>query len=158
MSSNAEVPALSRTGRAGPIALASVIVVVVIVALVVVYARGATKPLPSDSPEGVVQRYSQAVVDGDIATAITYLSDQVADECERVRPEIADHRVSILKTVRSGDVTRVHVLVETAYETGLFGDGGYRSEEVFELTPRGDGWGIDAAPWQFSVCADQRFG
>jgi len=157
MSGNGEIPARSRAGRAGPIALASVIALVVVVALVVVFARGAAEPLPADSPEGVVQRYSQAVVDGDVATALSYLSDQAADECERVRPEIADRRVSMLKTVRSGDMMRVHVLVETAYETGLFGGDGYRSEEVFELTRRGDGWSIEVAPWQFSVCADQGF-
>ena len=53
----------------------------VVVALVVVFTRGAPAPLDESTPEGVVQRYSAAVIEGDEATAITYLVPALGDDC-----------------------------------------------------------------------------
>ena len=57
-----------RRSRSTLIALiAGVVLVVVLIALIAVFARGGPTQFDADTPEGVVQRYSQAVVDGDIA-------------------------------------------------------------------------------------------
>ena len=54
------------------------------IALIAVFARGGAAPRDAaDTPEGVVQRYSQAVIDGDAQTALTYVVPEVADACVR---------------------------------------------------------------------------
>ena len=69
----------ARRSRITLIVLRGGVILVVIVALIAVFARGGAPRWTPDTPEGVVQRYSQAVVDGDAQTALTYLVPEIAD-------------------------------------------------------------------------------
>ena len=55
----------NRRSRITLIALIAGVVLVVVIALIAVFTRGGAAPLDEGTPEGVVQRYSQAVVEGD---------------------------------------------------------------------------------------------
>ena len=57
----------ARRPRWALVALLAGVGLVVVIALVAVFARGGPTQYDADTPEGVVQRYSQAVVDGDEA-------------------------------------------------------------------------------------------
>ncbi len=74
---------IDRRSRLTLAALIGGVVLVVVIALIAVFARGGAAPLDPATPEGVVQRYSQAVVDGDTQTALTYVVPEVADACVR---------------------------------------------------------------------------
>ncbi|WP_104061340.1 hypothetical protein [Arthrobacter sp. 4R501] len=63
------------------IAILSAIALLVIVALAVVFTRGQTEALDGSTPQGVVQRYSTAVIDGDTATANSYLTEAASSLC-----------------------------------------------------------------------------
>ena len=144
--------------RAVLIAVLSAIALVVVIALVAVFTRGAPAPLPADTPQGVVQRYSQAIVDGDVDEALGYLVPAVADDCERMPLGTDDFRVTLLETTESGDTARVRTMVVTIYGSGPLGQSEYESEELFELERIEGDWLIARAPWQLSVCVDQGLG
>jgi hypothetical protein len=142
----------ARRSRTTLIALVSGVVLVVVIALIAVFARGETTQLDAGTPEGVVQRYAQAVVDGDVPTALSHLVPDVADECERVPPLGDDVRVTLLETTERDDTARVRVLVVRVYDTGPLGADEFESEEVFDLVEVDGEWLIETAPWQLAVC------
>ncbi|WP_194408657.1 DUF4878 domain-containing protein [Microbacterium cremeum] len=135
-------------------ALLAVMGLVVVVALIVVFARGGTTQFDPETPEGVVQRYAQAVSDGDVRTALTYLAPEIADSCERVHPGTEDHRMTLVDTTERDGTARVEVIVATIYGSGPLGADEYQSEEAFDLVREDGSWFIETAPWQFTVCIE----
>lgn len=145
----------ARRSRILLIALVSGVLLVVVIALIAVFARGGTTPLDESTPEGVVQRYAQAVVDGDVQTARSYLVPELADDCDRVSPSSDDVRVTLLETTENDDSARVRVLIVTVYGTGPLGPDEYESEEVFDLVDVDGSWLIETTPWQLAVCVSE---
>ncbi|GAA1995243.1 hypothetical protein [Microbacterium pumilum] len=142
----------ARRPRWALVFLLAAVGVVVVIALVAVFTRGAPTQYAADTPEGVVQRYSQAVVDDDTAAALEYVVPEIADSCEESGIGTDDYRVTLLKTTERDDTARVGVLVTTVYGSGPLGSSEYESEESFDLVKSGDSWLIDRAPWQLAVC------
>lgn len=144
----------ARRQRWGLIALIGGVCLVVVIALVAVFARGGPAEFAEDTPVGVVQRYSQAVIDGDADTARTYLVAEVADSCTRVRGGSEDYRMTLVETTEHERSARVDVLIATVYESGPLGTNEFESDESFELVREGDGWLIEVAPWQLTICEE----
>ncbi len=141
----------ARQSRIALIVLLAAVGLVVVVAVVVVLLRGAPAQFAADTPQGVVQRYVQAVIDDDTATAESLLAP--APQCDAIPRDTGDYRVTLLETSEHGDTARVRVLVTTTYDSGPFGSGQYQSEESFGLVESGGDWRIETTPWQFTVCA-----
>jgi hypothetical protein len=136
------------------IAILAVIGALVIVALIVVFTRGDAAPLDESTPEGVVQRYSAAVIEGDEDAAIDYLTPELGDPCERVGLASGDGmRVTHVSTTERDDSADVRVLIVTSYDGGLFGSSQYEEEADFDLVKDGDRWLIEMTPWQLALCA-----
>lgn len=126
----------------------------VVVSLVVVFSRGEPEALPADTPEGVVQRYATAVVAGDDATAIGYLTPAVEDDCERFS-ELPGYRqrVVLVSTSERGATADVWVSIATTYEgNGPFGSSEFVTEERFELVTVDGQWRITRSPRDLAVC------
>ena len=136
------------------IALIAGVALVVVIALIAVFARGGVAQYAADTPEGVVQRYTQAVVDDDVTAALDYLVPEVADSCDPVTSGTDDLRVSLLETTERDDTARVRVLVVTVYGSGPLGSSEYESEEVFELVKTGGDWLIETVPWSLAICVE----
>lgn len=145
----------ARASRLTLIALAAAVTLVVVVALIAVFARGGPAPLDADTPEGVVQRYAQAVVDGDLETAEGYLVPELVESCERVSRGADDLRITLEETTERDDRARVEVLVVTVYGSGPLGPDEYESEEAFDLVRVDGEWRIETAPWDLTVCVDE---
>lgn len=128
----------------------------VIVALAVVFTRGDPEPLDAATPDGVVQRYAAAVIDGDEAAAAAYLSDAARNKCSTVgRSGVDKLRVTLVATTERADSADVKVLITVFEAGGPFGSSEYQVEDVFDLAKTGDKWLIDNAPWQLTVCPNQ---
>jgi hypothetical protein len=135
------------------VVLLGVIGVLVAVALAVVFLRGDPKPLDENSPAGVVQRYSAAVIDGDTATAGTYLTGEARDQCGEKfigmpRPE----RVVLVDTNERAESATVTVSIVQSSEGGPFGPSEFESEDSFALVKTGGAWKIAAAPYTLLAC------
>ncbi|MET0780842.1 MAG: hypothetical protein ABWZ16_04930 [Microbacterium sp.] len=144
----------ARRSRITLIALIAGVVLVVVIALIAVFARGETTQLDPDTPEGVVQRYSQAVVDGDAQTALTYVVPEVADACVRRSVSDEDARITVLETTERADTAHVRVLIVTVYGTGPLGADEYEAEAAFDLVKVDGDWLVELAPWRLAVCDD----
>ena len=142
----------SRSNRTLVVILC-VIGALVVIALVVVFTRGAPVPLDESTPEGVVQRYSAAVIEGDEAAAITYLVPALGDDCVPFETGSAQNlRVTHVSSTQRDDTADVRVLIATTYDGGPFGSSTYEEEGEFDLVRDGDGWLIESAPWPLVVC------
>lgn len=130
-----------------------VIAALVIVALIVVFTRGAPELLDESTPEGVVQRYSAAVIDGDESAAKEYLVSELADDCVRIETApVESMRVTLVDTEEREDSADVRVLIATSYGGGMLGPDEYQEEGVFDLVREGDAWRIESAPWPVTIC------
>ncbi|MCY7326093.1 MAG: hypothetical protein LH605_08200 [Microbacteriaceae bacterium] len=147
-----DVSAVPRRDRALG-GIVAVIAALVIVALVVVLTRGAPELLDTDTPEGVVQRYSAAVIAGDERGAAEYLSPDVADGCDTFDSETTDNlRVTLVSTNQRDDTADVRVSITTLYENGPFGIEEQEFEDDFDLVRIDGGWLIESVPWPLDIC------
>ena len=116
----APAPAPASRSNRTLVVILCVIGALVVVALVVVFTRGAPVPLDESTPEGVVQRYSAAVIDGNEAAAIAYLAPALGDACVPFETGSAqDIRVTHVSTTQRDDTADVRVLIATTYELSL---------------------------------------
>lgn len=67
------------------LAIIAAVTLLVVIALAVVFTRGEPEVLDEATPPGVVQRYSTAVIDGDTATANSYLTQVARSSCSGYR-------------------------------------------------------------------------
>ncbi len=111
--------------------------------------------LDPDSPEGVVQRYLQAVVEGRRSLARSYLSDRLQDECDSHFPRYLSrdaYRIEWVDTVVDGSEARVDVLVAED-DLGVFGSY-YEFDAGFTLQESADGWRITDQEWPWYGCSE----
>ncbi|WP_353814531.1 hypothetical protein [Agromyces sp. SYSU T00266] len=141
-----------RPDRALVVILA-VLGALVVIALVVVFTRGEPEQLDATTPEGVVQQYSAAVIDGDEAAAMEFLVPELADECVRMpSAEPAGIRVTLVDTTERDDTADVDVLVVATYGDGPFGSSEYEERGVFDLVRVDGEWRIESTPWPLTIC------
>ena len=131
----------------------SVIGVLVLVALAVVFTRGTPQTLDPSTPEGLVQAYSAAVIDGDEDAAARYLTAAAVVGCDRVdHGPMNDLRVVLVSTTVRTDSADVVVSLVTSYDNGPFGASEYEVESNFDLVKVDGAWLIRNAPWELTIC------
>ncbi|MDJ0349866.1 hypothetical protein [Cryobacterium sp. PH29-G1] len=139
------------------IVILGIIGVLVLVALAVVFTRGAPQTLDPSTPEGVVQAYSLAVIDGDEAAAATHLSAEATVGCSPVDHGSTNNlRVVLVSTTVRPNSADVVVSLVTSYNDGPFGASEYENESNFDLVKVDGEWLITKAPWELSVCPNPR--
>lgn len=136
------------------IGLGAAVAAVVVVALVAVFARGGAATFDPASPEGVVQQYSRAVIDGDADAAKELLVPEEAEACEDTGIPGGDMRVTHSRTREDGDRVRVDVVVTSTYGYGPLGADEYSAEGTFRLERVDGDWRIATTPWELAVCYD----
>ncbi|KRE72757.1 hypothetical protein [Arthrobacter sp. Soil762] len=135
------------------IAILSVIALLVVVGLVVVFTRGGPDALDGSTPQGVVQRYSTAVIDGDTATANSYLTEAANSLCGGFRESgPLPTRVVLISATERGNSALVKVSVVGSGSGGPFGPSEYEMEDRFSLVKTDSKWLIDRAPYQLLSC------
>ncbi|NVM95869.1 hypothetical protein [Arthrobacter wenxiniae] len=130
------------------------IALLVIVALAAVFTRGGPQVLDETTPQGVVQRYSTAVIEGDTATASTYLTPAAGSLCRSYQePGPPPSRVVLISTTERSSTAVVRVSVVSSDSDGLFGPSEYETEDRFSLIKTDGKWLVDQAPYPLLVCA-----
>lgn len=126
---------------------------VVVAILVVVAVILAVQPPPEfdpATPEGTAQGYFRAVLDDDPDLARTYLTAELADDCDthelrHFGPDRA--RVVIAHTEVTGDRARVEVQITETWGDGPFGADSHSFDETLVMEHHGDRWLIARLPW-----------
>ncbi|WP_349361570.1 hypothetical protein [Cryobacterium sp. PH31-O1] len=131
----------------------SIIAALVLVSLVVVFTRGAPETLDPGTPEGVVQAYSAAVIDGDETAAAAFLTAGASVGCSQGEHGPTDSlRVVLVSTTTRPNSADVVVSLVTSYDDGPFGASEYEFESNFDLVKVDGDWLIGQAPWELSIC------
>lgn len=144
-----------RTDRT-VVVIGVVIAALVVLSLIVVSMRGEPELLEQSTPEGVVQRYVAAVIDGDEQLAATFLTEEATANCDGFRrdPE-QDIRVSLVSSQVFDGSADVAVSITTSYGSGPFGVSEYESQDSFDLVQVEGDWMIDYVPFELStVCRE----
>lgn len=135
------------------LALMGVVALLVVVALAVVFTRGEPAPLDQSSPAGVVQRYSRAVIDGDIPTAEQFLTSGARSRCYgSYSGEPRPARIVLISTTERTDSATVRVSIVQSPRGGPFGPSEYEMEDAFSLLKVNGQWMIDQAPYPLMAC------
>ena len=136
----------------------SIIAALVIVSLVVVFSRGEPKLLDRSTPEGVVQRYAAAVIEGDESAAVAYLTQSARGRCDKLARTATDNvRVTLVSTTKRAASADVKVSIITSFsDSGPFGASEGEAEDVFDLVKVDGQWQIDTVPWQLNVCLETK--
>lgn len=144
--------------------LIATVVGVILVAVAAVVVSSVREPavLPEGTPEATVQRYLQAVADGDREDVLETYTPDLRRRCEgeqgpEPRPPLPEERMSFdadLLEVRELDGDRADVEVRISEFSGEppFGGGGYDHTEVLRVERVDGGWGIADASWPYYVC------
>lgn len=139
------------------IAIVAAIAGLVVVALAVVFTRGEPELLDESTPAGVVQRYSTAVIDGDTATADSYLTDTARSACSGFREygPVPEQVVLISTSERETTAVVKVSITGSGAGGGPFGPSEYQAEDRFSLLKVQDKWLIEQAPYQLLSCGGQ---
>lgn len=134
----------------------AVVAVLAVAALAVVFSRGEPALLDESTPQGVVQRYAAAVIDGDETAAATYLTEAARTQCvDFERAPTENLRVTLVSTTERESSADVRVLIVVSNGGGPFGNSEYETEDVFDLVKTDGKWLVDAAPWQLRTCSNR---
>lgn len=139
----------ARRRRTGLVAAAAVVAVLLVVVVVALVARPRT--YDRGTPEGVVQAYVAAVVDGDSVAAAALLAS--GSPCAATDLDTAyvapGTRVDLVGTDVQGDraLVRVNVSVDTLEPVPGPGE-----TRTIRLTRTADGWRVDGIPWPLYQC------
>ena len=139
-----------------PLLVLSAMALAAAVVSVIVAVLAPGPRVDASSPEGVVARYLQAVIDRD-AGAVTYLSAATAERCGPVGLQSAWVPPSLTATLDDvqvrGDEAEVVVRLRSAPAPPPFAGGGFGSTERFTLVrDAGDAWRIAGDPWPTYGC------
>ncbi len=131
------------------------VALLVVISLILVLARSAPPQIDPASPEGVSQRFAQAVLDHDDAGSRALLAPSMAAVCTPITADVESGvRVTLVRSDVRGDKATVHVEMSFPGRGGLFGPSDYVTRDSFELEKTGATWGVVAAPWQFMICEE----
>jgi hypothetical protein len=135
----------------------AVIVLVAIAAAVVVALRPEPDYEPS-TPEGAVQRFLEAVLDDDFASAATYLDPAGAcDEQDLIRAGRFDVARVVLEDVREReDTAQLDVTIVRGGGGGPFDAYEYEEHHTYQLVRSDGGWLLTGEPWPLYFCSEGR--
>ena len=131
-----------------------VLAVLVAVAVASMFIR--SPQLDPATPEGVVQAYLRAVVEGRRTEARSYLSDRLERECKpgyRPYPSRDAYRIELVEAVVDGSTAEVHVIV-AEQDVELF-DYYHEFSASYSLVSTGDGWRITEQEWPWYGCSER---
>jgi hypothetical protein len=134
-------------------AAVAAIAVLAVIATVVSATRSAPELDPA-TPEGVVQAYVAALLDGDSERAAAHFAPGTGCDAADLDPVVLDTpaRVVLLDTRTTGDTARVEVRI--VHSPGDFpGSGEYGEDHTFRLGRVGGRWLLTGAPWPVYDCA-----
>ncbi|MDA1278903.1 MAG: hypothetical protein O3B95_02515 [Chloroflexi bacterium] len=140
------------------IASSAAVLIIVSVLISVLADNRNVDILPVGTPEGTVQRYLQALTDGDLTAAYGYVSTDLKNECtlehflETARWREKNFSASVRDTTIIDDRTIVTVEITEPGSNQPFSQGGYSFDTIFTLTSDNEEWRISEPPWPVSWC------
>lgn len=146
----------TRTGGDRVLLIGAIVVgLIVVVAALVALTRSEPATLDPSTPEGTAQRYVQAILDGDNATAHSLLSEE---DCEIGPRFFGDQtvRARLVDSTVSGETATVEVELVFSGGDPLFGGYGYEERAWINLEQVDGTWLVDPDSWPYFPCEVER--
>jgi hypothetical protein len=131
-----------------------VVALVVLSVAVALLTRSEATTFAADTPEGTVQRYLQAIEDGELQEAYDYLSVALQRDCSyrdfrspSQRSDMESQRVTLEDTERVNGEMEVRVLVTQFHVDPPFGSRESSHVQRYLLVEEGGEWRFSAQPW-----------
>ena len=111
-----------------------------------------SKSYSANSPEGVIQLYLNAVIDGKLDKAATYFSkDSTCSATDIDRAYVSDNfRVNLSGTEVTAN--RAYVKIEVEFTNGGPFENGYSEKQTYRLAQEAGVWKILGIPWPLYDC------
>lgn len=152
---------MSSTSSKWLVGAGAVIAVLVVVSVLVAVLgnAGETTTFPEDTPEGVVQRYLQAVQDSETQVAYDYMGAALQEACsvQEFRDQTRwsadnDNKVILEGTEVVGDQTIVTVRITQVRTEPPFAPSESSFQQEYNLEQQNGDWRFTEPPWPFSWC------
>ncbi|MCW4384976.1 hypothetical protein OH146_04225 [Salinibacterium sp. SYSU T00001] len=136
------------------LSILGIIALLVVLAIAAVLLRGGEDSLEPGSPEGVVQEFASAMIDGDRERARALVSDEAFDDCGGFGGPLPEPGTRVtLRGVSTGESSAsVRVGISTGSSGDVFG-GSYEESGEFVLVRDGSQWQVSQTPWRFDLCS-----
>lgn len=128
--------------------------VLLLAATAVVLGADSVTDLDPDSPEGVVQRYVNALIEGDEQAALALKA--VSDDGCFGEPDPKDFRLTLSDVEVNGSRATVEVGIARSGGDPPFDQYSYVRDEQFELIQVGSDWRVAETPFDFRICEGTR--
>jgi hypothetical protein len=137
-----------RTSNTVLVAIGVAVALLVVVA--VAFALQPPKQFDPNTPEGTAQGYFQAINDGDLDLAQTFMTAELRAACDGewwFYERGPASRVVITDTSIEADTARVKVDITVSYGEGPFDGGSYDEDETLTMERKRDFWLISKPTW-----------
>lgn len=133
--------------------IAAVALLLIAVSLFVTSNREATKYAP-DTPEGVVQLYLKAIIEGKHDKAADYfVADSECDASDIDRAYVSDTlRVNLVSSEIDGNAA--YVKIEANLGSSTLFESGYNESHTYRLTRESSNWRLLGIPWPLWDCGE----
>ena len=133
--------------------IAAVALLLIAVSLFVSSNREATK-YAADTPEGVVQLYLKAIIEGKHDQAANYfVAGSECDASDIDRAYVSDTlRVNLVSSEIDGN--SAYVKIEANLDSGTLFESGYNESHTYRLTREKTNWRLTGIPWPLWDCGD----
>lgn len=140
-------------------AITVILALIVLSVAVTFLMRPEATLLPEDTPEGIVQRYLQAIDAGDPQTAHSYLSTELQESCtyQYFRDSArwldnTDLGVALEDTVSIDGQVEVRVRITQYQGSSPFDSGEHSHTQWFTLEREDEAWRLVDPPWPSGYC------
>lgn len=143
---------MSRPNRVLAVVVGAVVIFAVIAAVVAANRR--VPDLDSSTPDGAVQTYLRAMLEGDTDTAVDLLSTSTGcDDTDVAAAFVTDSaRIVLVESSVEDDTASVVVEITEFSGDGPFGGSEFSHEEQFSLENEAGRWLIVGEPWPLYFC------
>ena len=141
-------------GANGILATIAILIIALIAASIMISSNQEDAQYSTSTPEGVVQTYLKAVIEGkhDQAASL-FASGSECDAADIDRTYISDSlRVNLVSTEIEGD--SAYVRIEANMNSGALFDDGYTEPHTYRLKRESGNWRIEGIPWPIWDCGE----
>lgn len=149
-------PKIGAQGRAnGVLALIISLALILVAISLFVNSNHEEKQLSKQTPEGVVQLYLKAIIEGKHDVAAGYfVSSSECDASDIDRAYISDTlRVNLVSSEKTGD--SAYVKIDANEGSGGLFDDGYTQTHTYRLVRESNQWRLAGIPWPLWDCGTE---
>jgi len=150
-------PIMERRGSRGAngiLAAIAILIVALIATSILISTNQQDRQYSTTTPEGVVQTYLKAVIEGKHDQAASFfVAESECDAADIDRAYVSDSlRVNLVSSEIEGD--SAYVKIDANMNSGALLDDGYTESHTYRLKRESGSWRLEGIPWPVWDCGE----